>query len=373
MLEKENGATVEDKRFLWYGYGIAEARDSGGTAVKRYFGGGVQQGGSNYLFTADHLGTVRELADTSGAARARYDVDPYGRRTKTTGDLDTDLGFTGTTAHGPSGLSLAVFRIYDPERARWLNEDPVGFAGGLNRYAYVDGDPINQVDPLGLWSQLHQVAAAVLPGLWLWHPTVLNSDPMMWAITPQTVNASAGLGDNLLSTFTLGFWNLGAAARQALGMGGLVDQCSGAYKAGEWAGFVASIALGGASGAKSLPAALRKLPRSFNAFKGNIGEVLSLANNLLRGSWPTAWKTAAIPHFRTEVDITFRSLWRGVYYVEAKFGTSGLTSAQRLAARYVAAYQVERWNYSFVGRVGGYLGAGLGSVLARPKGSDCGR
>src|SRR5258705_10932475 len=68
---------------------------------------------TNYFFTRDHLGSVREMTDGAGAIRARYDYDPYGRRTKVSGDLDADFGFTGHYVHAPSGLYMALFRAYD--------------------------------------------------------------------------------------------------------------------------------------------------------------------------------------------------------------------------------------------------------------------
>lgn len=50
-----------------------------------------------------------------------------------------------------TGLIHMGFRDYDPETGRFLQEDPIGFAGGdVNLYAYVHNNPIRYVDPLGL-------------------------------------------------------------------------------------------------------------------------------------------------------------------------------------------------------------------------------
>ncbi len=42
-------------------------------------------------------------------------------------------------------------RYYDPATGRFISEDPIGFEGGLNLYAYVGGNPINYNDPSGLF------------------------------------------------------------------------------------------------------------------------------------------------------------------------------------------------------------------------------
>jgi hypothetical protein len=42
--------------------------------------------------------------------------------------------------------------MYDPVLGRFLQTDPIGYAAGANLYAYVRGDPVNFVDPLGLQS-----------------------------------------------------------------------------------------------------------------------------------------------------------------------------------------------------------------------------
>jgi hypothetical protein len=41
-------------------------------------------------------------------------------------------------------------RFYDPETGRYISADPIGLAGGINLYNYVQNDPVNWIDPEGL-------------------------------------------------------------------------------------------------------------------------------------------------------------------------------------------------------------------------------
>jgi RHS repeat-associated protein len=153
-----NGVQASLRRFVWCDDSICEERDaSGSIATKRFFDQGVKietgPGAGSYFYTRDHLGSVRELTDSSGAVRAHYAYDPFGRRTRVAGDLEADFGFTGMLVASEAGLSLARFRAYDAELGRWLSRDLLRNAEekeGANLYAYVGNNPINLTDRLGL-------------------------------------------------------------------------------------------------------------------------------------------------------------------------------------------------------------------------------
>jgi RHS repeat-associated protein len=150
VQETQNGSIT--KQWVWSsGTQPDEERDASNNVTKRFNAQGEQINGVNYYFTTDQLGSVREMTDSTGAIRARYDYDPYGRVTKLSGDLDADFGFQGMYYHAASGLSLTYYRAYDPALGRWTTPDPSGEAGGVNLFQFVGNDPINATDPLGLF------------------------------------------------------------------------------------------------------------------------------------------------------------------------------------------------------------------------------
>jgi RHS repeat-associated protein len=152
IVEKDDtGAVTSDKHYVWCGMDLCEERDFANSSLnKKYFGQGVEIGTAKYFYSRDHLGSIREMVDSSGTIQARYDYDPYGRRTKVSGSMDSDFGFTGHFYHAPSGLFLAPYRAYDPDTGRWIRRDPIGENGGMNLYGYVGNSPVNFNDPSGL-------------------------------------------------------------------------------------------------------------------------------------------------------------------------------------------------------------------------------
>lgn len=150
------------RQWIWNGLRIIQERDGSGDVVKNFHAFGHTTPTEEFVYTFDHLGSIREAIDFSGALRAVYDYSAWGERTKLSGNIDLDRGFTGHFHSEATGLILAPYRAYDPETGRWLSRDPIGEAGGLNLYAYVGNNPANAVDPDGRMIVVPPVVAGTL-------------------------------------------------------------------------------------------------------------------------------------------------------------------------------------------------------------------
>jgi RHS repeat-associated protein len=154
-IEKENGVSQADTRVLWCETAICEERAADGASVtRRVFDRGEIVSGEAHISTTDHLGSVRELTDSTGTLQARYDFDPWGRRGIVAGGEVTQLGFTSLRALGTGALWLAVYRAYDSQTGRWLSEDPLRLQAGPNLGSYVSNNPIGSLDPMPLGNRV---------------------------------------------------------------------------------------------------------------------------------------------------------------------------------------------------------------------------
>jgi RHS repeat-associated protein len=155
-------ATSTPKNRVWNFFGSAPGRiscEAGSTPETAT--GSVQYSYENasgraYYYTRDHLGSVREMTNSSGTIVARYSYDPYGRTTLVSGSDMATKQYAGMMKHQASGLYLTPFgNTYDPNTGRWIGRDPLGEGASLNLYAYCANEPIDTNDPLGLDYHLH--------------------------------------------------------------------------------------------------------------------------------------------------------------------------------------------------------------------------
>jgi RHS repeat-associated protein len=108
-----------------------------------------------YVHT-DQLNAPRKNTNSANALVWRWDTDPFGTATPNqnptgVGTFVYNLRFPGQYYQAETGLNYNYFRDYDPQTGRYIESDPIGLAGrSYSTYAYVEGNPISNVDPTGL-------------------------------------------------------------------------------------------------------------------------------------------------------------------------------------------------------------------------------
>lgn len=151
IAKTEGGATIN---YLYDG--MDAVQETQGTTVNPILtGAGIDQryarneaSGRTYFLT-DLLGSTRLLTDASGATVQRYDYDTYGTTTQTSAGITNPYQYTGRE-RDQNGLYYYRERYYQSGWGRFISEDPIQLAAGSNSYAYVAGNPVSFVDPLGL-------------------------------------------------------------------------------------------------------------------------------------------------------------------------------------------------------------------------------
>lgn len=108
-----------------------------------------------YAVHTDHLNTPRMLVDANGQVRWRWLGEPFGaspaeeQPTAGLAPVQQQLRFPGQQYEAFGGRHYNHFRDYDPTVGRYVQSDPIGLDGGINTYAYVEGNPLSYVDETG--------------------------------------------------------------------------------------------------------------------------------------------------------------------------------------------------------------------------------
>jgi RHS repeat-associated protein len=141
LMRSVNGTT----NYYVYGLGLLYEEDDTATNSKVV----------TYHF--DYRGSTIALTDTNGNVTDKIQYSAYGMmtlRTNVAGGTPFDTPFLFNGFYGvqtdPNGLLYMRARYYNPYICRFINADPAGWKGGLNLYAYANGNPISLTDPFGL-------------------------------------------------------------------------------------------------------------------------------------------------------------------------------------------------------------------------------
>ena len=153
----------DDRIFLYDSSGrlISEAASTGVVLAEYFYLADVPiavvaNGNISYIHV-DHLNTPRLVADATGTTVWRWDQqEPFGvnvpdENPSGLGAFALPLRESNYYADKETGNHYAMLRdCYDPATARFCQSDPIGLAGGISTYSFVDSDPLGSSDPDGL-------------------------------------------------------------------------------------------------------------------------------------------------------------------------------------------------------------------------------
>jgi RHS repeat-associated protein len=146
-------------KYVYSGPHMMEEYDgTAGTLNTRYVFAGAEEpvlqmnsAGTVTYIHHDHHGSVIAQSGSTGAVGNKYNYGPFGESAALTG---TTIGYTGQRFDSETGLYHYKARFYLPSIGRFLQADPVGYAAGMNLYAYCGNDAINRTDPDGFDSEV---------------------------------------------------------------------------------------------------------------------------------------------------------------------------------------------------------------------------
>jgi RHS repeat-associated protein len=152
-VQKTVGSTTT--RYLYDGRNFVQEQNAVGTATATLLTGGIDQLFARMTSAGisvpmwDALGSVIGETNSAQTVTTSFAFEPYGTTTQSGTSTGNSQQYAGRENDG-TGLYYNHARYYNPNIGRFISEDPIGFRGGTNIYAYVGANPISSIDPLDL-------------------------------------------------------------------------------------------------------------------------------------------------------------------------------------------------------------------------------
>lgn len=146
------------RNYLYDGARLIEEADGSGNVLAKYAHStevdeplSMLRGTVNSYYLNDGIGSITSLSNQTAALSVTYTFDSFGKLTAATGTITNPFRYTGREFDTETGIYYYRARYFDPGTGRFVSEDPVRFGGdGPDFYAYVNNDPTDFTDPLGL-------------------------------------------------------------------------------------------------------------------------------------------------------------------------------------------------------------------------------
>ena len=108
-------------------------------------------GSGTTFYAFDERGNVAQRTSGTGSLLSTDLYDGFGKKRSGSANVFGFGGQAGYYTDAETGLVLCTNRFYDPQQGRFLTRDPMGYGGGINLYGYTRNNPVNGMDPSGLY------------------------------------------------------------------------------------------------------------------------------------------------------------------------------------------------------------------------------
>jgi RHS repeat-associated protein len=155
-VRRTAGSTTTD--FCFDGSSVVLEKVGTNTTANYTYGNGLLTRGGEMLHYDGH-GTMRTATDATETVTATQNWYAYGQLRGSSGSTASPYRYGATSGYrndGDGGVLHIGARWYDPAIGRWISADPhlgeIEAPLSRNRYNYCESDPVNALDPTGLYS-----------------------------------------------------------------------------------------------------------------------------------------------------------------------------------------------------------------------------